>query len=107
MFKRIMHTILRGMSLGDHLTVRAETIRDSCNSSLQLFRSALGAPVRGSKFNVQSLRICPHPIPSPIRWAREEIWDLRNSSFQLFAKRAQLETRNQKPELPPEAGDQG
>jgi len=44
-----------GISLGDPLAVRAETIRDLCNSSLQLFTK----------------RSRPHPIPSPIRWARE------------------------------------
>src|SRR5829696_7879826 len=48
MFKRIMYAIPKGMSLGDHPALRAETIRDSCNSSLQLLTNggrALGAQV--------------------------------------------------------------
>jgi hypothetical protein len=36
LFKRIMSAIFRGISLGDQLVFRAETIGDSCNSSLQL-----------------------------------------------------------------------
>jgi hypothetical protein len=31
-----MYAFSRAISLGDHLAVRVETIRDSCNSSLQL-----------------------------------------------------------------------
>src|SRR5215203_4842414 len=59
-------------------TYRAETYGDSCNSSLQYYEHFICeiGDIRGQSN--------PHPIPSPIRWAREAIWDLWNSSLQLL-----------------------